>query len=76
MKRTRIVVSAAKVEVVAPLNVLEKTIDGFVQSKQGWVNSTLEKLRKQQLQVESLAPEKYHDGVWVPFQGEKYYYCG
>ena len=72
VKTTRIVVSSAKVEVVAPLKVLERNIDAFVQSKKGWITSTLDKLQKQQSKVQSLAPDDYHNGVWIPFRGDKY----
>jgi predicted metal-dependent hydrolase len=72
VKRTRIVVSAAKVEVVAPMQVLEASIDEFVLSKQGWIKSTLEKLHAQQVQLQASMLENFHQGAWISFQGEKY----
>jgi len=68
-KKTRIVVSANKVEVVAPLQVSEQRIKAFVHAQQGWIQRALQRVYQRSRSVESLAPAHYSDGVTVPYQG-------
>ena len=71
-KRARIVVYPAKVEVVAPLLMREKSIHSFVADKQRWIENTLEKLELRQAQVKSMAPVRYVDGARIPYLGRNY----
>lgn len=70
-KKTRIIVTTEKIEVVAPLRVSERNIHHFVKKQQEWVVSAIEKIAKNRQAIKSLAPEKYIDGVSVPFKGEQ-----
>lgn len=70
-KKTRIIVTTEKIEVVAPLRVSERNIHHFVKLQQEWVISAVEKITKNKKTIKSLAPTYYIDGVSVPFQGEQ-----
>lgn len=70
-KKTRIIVTTNKIEVVAPLRVSERQIHAFVQSQQDWVVSAANRLEAKKQNINKLAPEKYSDGVYVPFQGQQ-----
>jgi predicted metal-dependent hydrolase len=74
-RRTRIVVTAAKVEVVAPLKVSERQIKAFVHAQQDWIRRTLQRVRQRAQAVESFAPEHYTDGVLIPYQGQRLPLC-
>ena len=71
-KRARIVVSADKVEVVAPLRMPEKQIQQFMRAKQAWIESAKNKVQQQVSNIASFAPESYQQGAMVPYQGEQY----
>lgn len=71
-KRTRIVVTAERIEVVAPQQVAEADIYQFVHAKRAWVSKTKSKLLQQQAELVSLAPPSYHHGAEVPLQGKAY----
>lgn len=71
-KYVRIVVSAAKVEVVAPLLTAESVIKGFVYDKRNWIALTLNRLQSSGQGVTGLAPPRYCDGAEIPFQGAKH----
>ena len=71
-KRARIVVYPAKVEVVAPLLMREKSIHSFVADKRTWIENTLEKLEMRQAQVKSMAPVRYVEGARIPYLGRNY----
>jgi len=64
-------VTTEKVEVVAPLNVSERTIDKFVRSQQDWVVAAQDKVEKHKQAIKKLAPKEYKDGVSIPFKGEQ-----
>lgn len=66
--KVRIVVKPGKVEVVAPLKALEANIHQFVLSQRQWVIQALAKMAAA-AQIANLAPQRYHDGVQVPYQG-------
>ena len=70
-KKTRIVVTEQKVEVVAPSKVSEQKIHDFVFSQQDWVNATIKKIQSRSQTVKSLAPSSYCDGVHVPYKGQQ-----
>lgn len=69
-KRTRILVTPEKVEVVAPLRVSCKQIDDFVTLKQDWVLSTVKKLKQKKQQIKKWVPDRLVEGVLIPFKGE------
>jgi len=69
-KKTRIIVTAEKVEVVAPLRVSERKIHDFVKSKQDWIETATEKVLKNRQALKKMAPEKYRDGASVTFRGK------
>jgi predicted metal-dependent hydrolase len=68
-KKTRIIVTAEKVEVVAPSGVAEDKICAFVKSKQGWIVAASLKIKQKKQGVERLGPERYVDGAEVPYHG-------
>ena len=69
-KKTRIVVTPEKIEVVAPLLVSKRKIHAFVKSQQNWIASAREKVEASK-QVKKLAPTIYQDGVEVPYRGKQ-----
>ncbi len=69
-KKTRIVVTPEKIEVVAPLLVSKRKIHAFVKSQQNWIASAREKVEASK-QVKKLAPTIYKDGVEVPYRGKQ-----
>ncbi len=62
--------TAEKIEVVAPLRVSERRIHDFVKSKQDWIETAADKVLKSTQTIKKLSPDKYRDGVSVPFKGE------
>jgi len=68
-KRTRIVVKADKVEVVAPPHVSERRIQAFVTAQQAWIEQALQRVASRADSVGSLAPAEYVDGALIPYQG-------
>ncbi|MGY6275846.1 M48 family metallopeptidase [Methylomonas sp. MgM2] len=70
-KKTRIVVTAEKIEVVAPLKVSEHHIKAFVSAKQTWIRAAVKRINQRARQSESLAPVRYVDGAKVPYQGKQ-----
>lgn len=56
---------------VAPLKVSERKIHDFVTAQQDWIVSATDKVIKNVQTVNKWAPEKYIDGVTVPFRGEQ-----
>jgi len=71
-KRIRLVVSAEKVEVVAPPGVPEQQLHDFAAKKKDWIRATLKKVRQKKQAVKPLAPERYEDGCLIPFKGDFY----
>jgi predicted metal-dependent hydrolase len=69
-KKTRIIVSPEKIEVVAPNRVSSKKIHVFVLSQQEWVVSAQQKI-KEKHPIKSKAPKKYEDGVEIFCRGKK-----
>lgn len=70
-KRTRIVVRADKIEVVAPPNVSEASIQRFVLQQQNWIEQARKRLTAKAGSVRDLAPSHYVDGALVPYQGRQ-----
>ncbi|MGZ8191609.1 MAG: M48 family metallopeptidase [Methylococcaceae bacterium] len=71
--RVRIIVSADKVEVVAPVKVSAHRIQQFVYEKQQWILSALSKIAsKVQLNEIPLTPVLYHDGAEIAYLGASY----
>ncbi|WP_428354657.1 M48 family metallopeptidase [Methyloprofundus sp.] len=71
-KRARIVVTAEKIEVVAPLRMPEKQIQQFMRAKQAWIESAQNKVQHHVAKISSFAPEIYQQGAMIPYQGEQY----
>lgn len=70
-QKTRIVVSADKIEVVAPLKTSEQRIHAFVAAQQAWIRNALKRVQHSAQRSPSLAPAAYTDGARVPFQGRQ-----
>lgn len=68
-KKVRIIVTAEKVEVVAPLEVTEERICSFVKSKQAWVVAVGLKIKQKVQKTKQFAPARYVDGAEVPYHG-------
>jgi len=71
-KRARIIVSADKIEVVAPLRMPEKQIHQFVAAKHAWLKSAKKKVQKHVDGMACFSPPEYKEGAMVPYQGERY----
>ncbi|MCF7970036.1 MAG: M48 family metallopeptidase [Methylococcaceae bacterium] len=71
-KRARIIVTAEKIEVVAPLRMPEKQIRQFVAAKQAWLESAKNKVQKHVESIVRLSPLEYTEGALIPYQGEYY----
>ncbi len=69
-KKTRIVVTGRKIEVVAPMKVAEQKIHDFVFAQKNWVEEAVKKMQSRLEDIVSFAPDKYRDGAKVPFRGE------
>ncbi|AEF98923.1 M48 family metallopeptidase [Methylomonas methanica] len=70
-QKTRIVVSADKIEVVAPLKISEQRIHAFVAAQHAWIRDALKRVRHSARNQPSLAPAAYISGAMVPFQGRQ-----
>jgi hypothetical protein len=70
-KKTRIVVSDGKIEVVAPLKVSEQRIKAFVHAQRDWIEAALKRVKQRAQTIQSLAPAHYAEGVAVPYHGLK-----
>ncbi len=70
-KKTRIIVTPEKIEVVAPLGVSERTIHKFVNAHKEWVEITSEKVKLRKKNEKKIAPVIYGNGVLVPFKGHQ-----
>lgn len=68
--RTRIIVSADGVEIVAPPNVPEHHLHRFAHDQQHWIQTTLAKFAHRQAQY--AAPVQYRDGAELIYQGVAY----
>ena len=71
-KRARIIVTAEKIEVVAPLRMPEKQIHQFVAAKQVWLESAKNKVQRHVENIARFSPAEYKEGALVPYQGERY----
>lgn len=60
-----------KIEVVAPLRVSERKIHAFVQAQQDWIVTATDKVATNKQTIKKLSPDKYKEGVSVPYQGEQ-----
>ena len=70
-KKTRIVVTAEKIEVVAPLRVSARKIHAFVESQQDWIVAATDKIVAKKQKISRLSPEFYTDGIAIPYQGKQ-----
>ena len=68
-KNTRIVVTADKIEVVAPIKTPDQRIQAFVNAQRDWINAALKRVADKTRSVPSLAPKVYADGALIPYQG-------
>jgi predicted metal-dependent hydrolase len=69
-KNTRIVVTADKIEVVAPPKVSERRIQAFVHAQKDWIEAALKRVAgRVQHAAPRLAPSEYLDGAQIPYQG-------
>jgi len=71
-KRARIVVTAEKVELVAPVMMPEKLLRQFVANKQQWISETQKKIRKKTSASKLLFPKLYAQGSRLLYL-DKYY---
>ena len=71
--KVRIIVTADKVEVVAPIKVPERRIQQFVQDKQQWIIQALAKTAERSRHHQSLRPAVYSDGATIPYLGNSYH---
>jgi len=71
-KRARIIVTAEKIEVVAPLRMPEKQIHQFVAAKQAWLELAKHKVQRHVDSIARFSPTEYKEGAMVPYQGERY----
>lgn len=70
--RARIVVTADKVEVVAPLRMPEKQIKQFMQDKLSWVENAKNKVQQHVDKIASFAPQSYQQDALVPYRGKQF----
>jgi predicted metal-dependent hydrolase len=70
-QKTRIVVTADKVEVVIPKYSSVKNARIFVDENQAWISKTLNKLRAKQ-QCHLLLPKRYLEGTLIPYLGHQW----
>lgn len=70
-KNTRIVVTADKIEVVAPLKVSEHRIQAFVQTQQDWIKAALKRMADKVQATPRLAPSEYINGARIPYLGRQ-----
>jgi len=68
--KVRIIVTANKIEVVAPVNATEKQLHQFVVAQQQWIMSTVAKIIKRQLPP--VNPISYSAGSSIVYQGKSY----
>ncbi|MBS3965408.1 MAG: M48 family metallopeptidase [Methylomonas sp.] len=68
-KRTRIVVRADRIEIVAPPDVCEQRIHAFVQAQQAWISAARLRISQRAVPSRSLAPVSYSDGSLLPYRG-------
>ena len=71
-RRARIVVTADKVEVVAPLRMPERQIQQFMRAKLDWIEAAKSKVQQHVDNIASLAPELYQQGAMIPYLGKQY----
>lgn len=70
-KKTRIIVTTDKIEVVAPPKISDRRIQAFVSAQQNWILDALKRVRHRAQTTPSLAPALYDEGADVPFQGQQ-----
>ncbi len=70
-KKTRIIVTPEKIEVVAPLGVSEQAIHNFVKDHKTWVEVTSEKVKLRKKNIKKIAPVNYSNGALIPFRGHQ-----
>lgn len=70
-KKTRIIVTSDKIEVVAPLLVSIRKIHAFVHAQQDWIVAATDKIEFKNQNIKKLGPENYIEGVAVPFHGQQ-----
>lgn len=70
-KKTRIIVAAGKIEVVAPMKVSERRIRAFVEAQHDWIRDAIKRVGHRAQAVNSLAPPQYMPGALVPYQGRR-----
>ena len=70
-KKTRIIVTPEKIEVVAPLGVSEQVIHNFVKDHKTWVEVTSQKVKLRKKNIKRIAPVNYNNEALVPFRGDQ-----
>lgn len=70
-KKTRIIVTPEKIEVVAPLGVSEQAIHNFVKDHKTWVEVTSKKVKLRKKNIKKITPVNYNNGALVPFRGNQ-----
>lgn len=70
-KKTRIVVTHDKIEVVAPHHVSEQKIQAFVIAQRDWIDNARRRVSERTRQTPSLAPLHYETGAKIPYRGQQ-----
>ena len=70
-KKTRIVITADKIEVVIPYDCSDRGAHAFVNENQNWISTTLNKLRANRQWILPV-PKRYVDGTMIPYLGERW----
>lgn len=70
-KKTRIVVTRDKIEVVAPRHIPEQKIHAFVTAQRDWIEAARRRVSLRAEQTPSLAPQHYETGAKIPYMGRK-----
>lgn len=68
-KKTRIVVTHDRIEVVAPHDVPEQRIRAFVTAQRDWIDAARRRIADRARQIPTLAPAHYASGAKIPYQG-------
>lgn len=55
-----------------PQRMADRQVRRFILDNRQWVTQSIDRIAARLRKVERLAPERYHHGALVPFQGRKY----
>ncbi len=71
-KKVRLVVTAEKIELVAPFGVPEKQLHAFAAEQAQWLEKTVKKVQAKARAIKPWMPERYENGALIPFKGRFY----